>query len=86
MIESGSIVELSNNKKYIITDSSMENGSTYYLALEVDYNTEIPKENSMFFKHGENNTLVPVMNESDIDFLKTIFVNKFLESVIDDEN
>lgn len=86
MIESGSIVELSNNKKYIITDSSMENGSTYYLALEVDYNTEVPKENSMFFKHGENNTLVPVMNESDIDFLKTIFVNKFLESVMDDEN
>ena len=50
MIEIGSIVELSNNKKYIMTDSSIENGSVYYLALEVDYQTEMPKEDSIFFK------------------------------------
>lgn len=86
MIESGSIVELSNNKKYIITDSSIENGSIYYLALEVDYQTEMPKEDSMFFKHGENNTLIPVANDSDIEFLKTLFVNKFLDSVMAEEN
>lgn len=86
MIENGSIVELSNNKKYIITDSSLENGSVYYLALEADYNTEMPKEDSMFFKHGGNNTLIPVSNESDIDFLKAVFVNKFLNSMLDDEN
>lgn len=84
MIENGSIVELSNNKKYIMTDSSLENGSIYYLALEVDYNTEMPKEDSMFFKHGENNTLIPVTNEGDIDFLKTIFVEKFLNSVMNE--
>lgn len=86
MIENGSIVELSNNKKYIMTDSSIENGSIYYLALEVDYQTEMPKEDSMFFKHGENNTLIPVTNESDVEFLKTMFVNKFLESVMTEEN
>lgn len=86
MIENGSIVELSNNKKYIMTDSSLENGSIYYLALEVDYETEMPKEDSMFFKHGDNNTLIPVTNESDIDFLKTIFVNKFLNSIMEEEN
>jgi len=86
VIENGSIVELSNNKKYIMTDSSLENGSVYYLALEVDYETEMPKEESIFFKHGENNTLIPVTNESDIDFLKAIFVNKFLNSMLDDEN
>lgn len=86
MIENGSIVELSNNKKYIITDSSIENGSIYYLALEVDYQTEMPKEDSMFFKHGENNTLIPVANDSDIEFLKTLFVNKFLDSVMAEEN
>lgn len=86
MIESGSIVELSNNKKYIITDSSIENGSIYYLALEVDYQTEMPKEDSIFFKHGENNTLIPVANDSDIEFLKTLFVNKFLDSVMAEEN
>lgn len=86
MIENGSIVELSNNKKYIMTDSSIENGSIYYLALEVDYQTEMPKEDSMFFRHGENNTLIPVTSDSDIEFLKTMFVNKFLDSVMVEEN
>ena len=86
MIEIGSIVELSNNKKYIMTDSSIENGSVYYLALEVDYQTEIPKEDSIFFKHGENNTLIPITNEGDIEFLKTTFVNKFLNSLMAEEN
>lgn len=86
MIENGSIVELSNNKKYIMTDSSLENGSIYYLALEVDYQTEMPKEDSMFFKHGENNTLIPITNDSDVEFLKIIFVNKFLDSIMAEEN
>ncbi len=86
MIENGSIVELSNNKKYIMTDSSIENGSIYYLALEVDYQTEMPKEDSMFFKHGDNNTLIPITDESDVEFLKTMFVNKFLDSVMTEEN
>ena len=84
MIETGLIVELSNNKKYIITDSSVENNKIYYLTLEVDYETEIPTDNSMFFEHGEDNTLIPVKNESDINFLKTVFVNKFLNEVIEE--
>ena len=84
MIESGSIVELSNNKKYIITDSSIENGNVYYLTLELDFNTEMPKEESVFFKQTENNTLTPVTNENDVDFLKTIFVNKFLASYMEE--
>lgn len=86
MIENGSIVELSNNKKYIITDSSYENNNVYYLALEVDYETEMPKDDSMFFKHGSNNTLIPILNESDIDFLKDVFVNKFINSIMNEEN
>ena len=86
MIENGSIVELSNNKKYIMTDSSFEDGNMYYLALEVDFETELPKEDSMFFKHGDNNTLIPVTNEGDIDFLKTVFVNKFLNSIMEEED
>ena len=83
MIESGLIVELSNDKKYIITDSTIEDGKVYYLALEVDYNTEVPTEQSMFFEHGKDNTLIPINDESDIEFLKTIFVNKFLDDVIE---
>jgi len=77
MIESGVIVELSNNKKYIISDSTLENNKIYYLALELD-KLENPTDESIFFEHGSNNTLIPIKNENDIDFLKTIFVNKFL--------
>ena len=61
MIENGSIVELSNNKKYIITDSSIENGDTYYLSLEVDKDTLLPKDESVFFKHTANNTLTAIL-------------------------
>ena len=85
MIESGSIVSLSNNKKYMITDSTYENGILYYLTLEVDYNTEMPKDESVFFKYSDNNTLTPITNESDIDFLKTVFVNKFLSSYMEND-
>ena len=82
MIENGMILELSNNKKYIVTDSSIENGKVYYLTLEVDYNTEVPTDNSMFFVHGDDNTLIPIINQNDIEFLKTIFVSKFLDEVV----
>lgn len=81
MIENGSIVELSNNKKYILADSTIENDNIYYLALELDYNTEIPTEESVFFKSGENNTLIPIKNESDKEFLIAVFVNKFVNSI-----
>jgi len=84
VIETGSIVELENNKKYIITGSSTENGHIYYLALEVDYNTEVPNENSMFFEHKED-TLIPITDLGDIEFLKTVFVDKFLVDVMSDE-
>lgn len=85
MIESGSILELSNNKKYLITDGSVENGSIYYLTLEVDNDTEIPTENSVFFKQINNNKVIPVTNEDDIDFLKSVFVNKFLNSFMGED-
>ena len=32
MIESGVVVELSNNKKYIISDSTLENNKVYILS------------------------------------------------------
>lgn len=80
MIENGSIITLSNNKKYMITDSTVEDGNIFYLTLEVDNITELPTEESVFFKQTANNTLIPINNINDIDFLKNIFVNKFLEN------
>lgn len=80
MIENGSIITLSNNKKYMITDSTVEDGNIFYLTLEVDNITELPTEESVFFKQTDNNTLIPINNINDIDFLKNIFVNKFLEN------
>jgi len=57
------------------------------LALEVDYNTEKPLDKSMFFEHVDD-TLIPVTAEGDIEFLKTIFVDKFIKDVMaeDSEN
>ncbi len=80
MIENGSIITLSNNKKYMITDSTVEDGNIFYLTLEVDNITELPTEESVFFKQTTNNTLIPINNINDKDFLKNIFVNKFLEN------
>ena len=84
MIENGSIILLSNNKKYMITDSSIENGNIYYISLEIDYDTEMPKDETVFFKQSDNNKLTPITNESDIEFLKDVFVNKFLSNYVDD--
>lgn len=81
MIEVGTIVELYNNKKYIITDSIKEYNNIYYLALEVDYDTEIPKENSVFLKHIDNE-LIQVDDGNIIDYLKQVFVDKFLKEVM----
>lgn len=85
MIENGSIVELSNNKKYIITASSVENFKTYYLALEVDYITKEPKDSSMFFEDA-GDSLIPVTNESDIEYLKAVFVDHFIEESLKEES
>lgn len=64
----------------MITDSTVEDGNIFYLTLEVDTITELPTEESVFFKQTNNNTLIPINNINDIDFLKNIFVNKFLEN------
>lgn len=84
MIETGTIVELANKTKYIITDSSIENTHIYYLALEVDFETEEPKNVSMFFEHVDD-SLLPVTKDGDVEFLKTVFVNRFLKEFMDNE-
>lgn len=81
MIEIGTIVELSNNKKYVITASSMENFKNYYLALEVDYNTKEPTEDYMFFEDA-GDSLIPITASSDIEYLRTIFIDNFIEENI----
>lgn len=84
MIETGTIVELSNNKKYIITDSSIENSHIYYMALELDYNKEIPTDKSMFFEHVDD-SLIPITKDGDVEFLKTIFVDRFLKVLMEEK-
>ena len=61
MIEIGTIVELENKKKYIISNSSVENQKTYYLAIEVDYNTNNLKEETMFFQDA-GDSLIPIVS------------------------
>lgn len=86
MIEKGLVVELSNQKKYIIADSSREDGSVYYMALETDA-IGIPKENAetVFFKQCDNqDELLPVTDENDLAFLQTVFIDKFINDLIEE--
>ena len=83
MIEVGSVVELENLKKYMITASSIENSKVYYLALEVDYDTLEPKEESLFFEETEEG-LLPITSERDIYFLRTIFVDNFIKETLNE--
>ena len=82
MIEIGTIVELKNNKKYIITASSKADNRLFYLALEVDSVTEEPKMESMFFEDFGTH-LLPITAEGDIIYLKNLFVEKFIDENID---
>ena len=77
MLEEGSIIELSNNKKFIITDNVFYKNDLYYLSLEVDFNTLFPTDNTVIFKSRDNG-LIEVNDDSEKDILKEIFINKFI--------
>lgn len=83
MIESGSIVDLSNNKKYVITDSINYDGILYYISLELTDDL-VATDNTVFFKSISRSELIIVSDNALIDTLKDLFVNKFLQEYIDE--
>lgn len=80
------IVELENNKSYIILDETLLDNIKYYFGLRLDENEE-PTNNYLFFeesKEGEDIFLTPIENENMKGLLLTAFTVNFLDKVYDE--
>ena len=80
------IVELSNDKKYVILDETLLGEDKYYFALRLDKNEE-PTNNYLFFeetKDGKDSYLGPVEDEQLKGLLLTSFSVNYLNKVYDE--
>ena len=80
------IVELSNDKSYVILEETVLNDNKYYLGLKLNKNEE-PTNNYLFFEESKvnNNTyLTPIEDEDIKSVLLTSFTMNFLEKVYDE--
>lgn len=80
------IVELENNKSYVILDESILDNTTYYFGLRLNEKEE-PTNNYLFFmesKEGNTTFLTPVEDESMKGLLLTSFTVNFLDKVYDE--
>lgn len=80
------IVELENNKNYIILDEIMLKKVKYYFGLRLDENEE-PTNNYLFFeesKNGRDTYLMPIEDNNLKDVLLTSFTINFLDKVYDE--
>ena len=80
------IVELENNKSYVLLDESILNDSKYYFALRLNENEE-PTNNYLFFeelKDDDNIFLSPILDDELKKILLTSFTINFLDKVYDE--
>lgn len=80
------IVELEDNKKYIILDEKKLNNKTYYYALRLD-DKEEPMNIYLFFEQiidGDNTYLLPVEDNNLRGLLLTTFTVDYLDKVYDE--
>lgn len=79
------IVELENNRSYVILDKTVLDNRTFYYGLRLDANEE-PTNNYLFFEEIKDNTdtyLDPVVDESMKGLLLTSFTVNYLNNVYD---
>ena len=80
------IVELENNKSYVILDETLLGDNKYYFGLRLNENEE-PTNNYLFFeefKDEVNTFLTPIENENMKELLLTAFTVNFLDKVYDE--
>lgn len=80
------IVELENNKSYVILDETLLSDNKYYFGLRLNENEE-PTNNYLFFeefKDGVNTFLIPIEDENMKGLLLTTFTVNFLDKVYDE--
>lgn len=80
------IVELENNKNYLILDEVLLKNIKYYFGVRLDQNDE-PTNNYLFFeesKEGNNTFLTPIEDNELKKVLLTSFTVNFLDKVYDE--
>ena len=80
------IVELENNKSYVLLDETLLNNTKYYFGLRVNEKEE-PTNNYLFFeesKAGNDTFLTPILDEDMKGLLLTAFTINFLDKVYDE--
>lgn len=80
------IVELENNKSYVILDETNLNDIKYYFGLRLDQN-EVPTNNYLFFEEildNDNVYLTPIEDDDMKGLLLTAFTVNFLDKVYDE--
>lgn len=80
------IVELENNKNYVILDETLLNNVKYYFGLRLNEKEE-PTNNYLFFEEsmeGSDTFLTPVEDEDMKGLLLTAFTVNFLDKVYDE--
>ena len=79
------IVELENNRKYVILDEKKINDTVYYYGLRLDKNEE-PTNNYLFFeetKVDDDVYLIPVEDSKIKNMLLTAFTINYLDCLYD---
>lgn len=80
------IVELENNRSYVILDEAIFSGVKYYFGLRLDEKEE-PTNNYLFFEEyneEDNVFLTPIENDELKKLLLTSFTVNFLGKVYDE--
>ena len=81
------IVELENNKSYIILDETILNNVKYYFGLRINENDE-PTNNYLFFEEMKDDDeiyLIPLSDEKMKGLLLTAFTVNLLDKAYDEE-
>ena len=80
------IVELENNKSYVLLDETILNNTKFYFGLRVNEKEE-PTNNYLFFeesKEGSDTFLTPITDDEMKGLLLTAFTVNFLDKVYDE--
>ena len=80
------IVELENDKSYVLLDDTMLEKTRYYFGLRLNEKEE-PTNNYLFFeesKEGMDTFLTPIVDEDMKGLLLTAFTVNFLDKVYDE--
>lgn len=80
------IVELENDKNYVLLDETVLNNTKYYFGLRLNKNEE-PTNYYLFFeevKEGNDTFLAPVEDDNEKKLLITAFTVNYLDKVYDE--